>query len=91
MADIQINFAEASERARRLKDKDEFIRSELQTLKSDIDSFLQSDFKTQKSSIEFGNRFDEFKTQADTVINTLTEMSQQLDAIMVGFQHADGQ
>ncbi len=89
MADIQINFAEAAEKARRLAEKDEFIRSELVTLKSDIDNFLQTDFKTQKSSVAFGERFEQFKTQADQMISTLSEMGQQLNAIMNGFQQAD--
>ncbi|HOA04013.1 MAG TPA: WXG100 family type VII secretion target, partial [Dermatophilaceae bacterium] len=89
MADIQINFAEAEARARALAQRDEAIRSDLLTLKGEIDQFLQTDFKTQKSSIAFGERFEEFKTQADAVIATLTEMGNQLNSIMAGFQQAD--
>lgn len=89
MADIHLDYAEIQQRARTLRQQDEDIQSKLRTMQSDIQALLDSGFKTQHSSIAFGERFQEFKTNAANLISTLTELGHQLDQIVSDAQGFD--
>lgn len=89
MADIHLDYEDMRRRATQLTQKEDFIKSELRSMQSEIQNLLDSGFQTQVSSGAFGERFGEFKTQADTIIGTMTDLSGQLNQIVSNFSELD--
>ncbi len=89
MANINMDYSVMAEKARSLRMKEETIKSELASLQSEIQGMLESGFTTDSSSGAFGERFEEFKRNADNLNQTMSELGNQLDSIANRFAELD--
>jgi WXG100 family type VII secretion target len=89
MANIHLDFEDIRNRATQLTQREDGIKSDLNTLRAEIQNLLDTGFKTDVSSSAFGQRFEEFKNQADTLMGTLSELSNQLHQIVSNFADMD--
>ena len=73
----------------RLSALSKMAREELERLNDDIQNMLDHDFKTESASGAFGQRYEDYKRQADSMNETLSGLGNELDQIIEGFRSTD--
>jgi|GEM_PF-3138037 WXG100 family type VII secretion target len=86
---IHLDYDVMKQKANELRRKEDFIGSELRSLQAAIQQMLDTDFKTDSASGAFGQRFEDYKRQADTMNETLSGLGNELDQIVEGFRSTD--
>ena len=83
---IHLDYDVMKQKANELRRKEEFIGNELRSLQADIQNMLDHDFKTESASGAFGQRYEDYKRQADSMNETLSGLGNELDQIIEGFR-----
>lgn len=89
MANVHLDYEVIGQKAQMLTTREDQIKTDLRSLQTEIQNMLDHDFTTEVSSGAFGERFNEFKTNADATISSMTELSNQLHQIVSNFQQLD--
>lgn len=89
MANIHLDYESMRSQATGLRSKEEQIKGELTTARSQIDALVSSGFVTERSSGAFQQRFEDFKLGADQTISALSDLAGQLEQIVQNFADVD--
>ena len=88
-ANLNVTYHEMSDAATRLRDGQQQIESQLQTLKALVDALVHGGYVTDSSSKAFETSYTEFNEGARKTIQGLEGMGQYLDKAAQTFQQAD--
>lgn len=88
-ANLSVTYHDMSDAARRLRDGQQQIESQLQSLKHLIDSLVNGGYVTDSSSRAFDSCYTEFNEGARRTIAGLEGISTYLDKAAQTFQQAD--
>ena len=90
-ANLNVTYQEMSDAAKRLRDGQSQIESQLEALKKLVDSLVSGGYVTDSSSKAFDTSYSEFNDGARKTIEGLDGMGQYLDKAAQTFQQADEQ
>jgi WXG100 family type VII secretion target len=88
-ANLNVTYQEMSDAAKRLRDGQQQIESQLESLKKLVDSLVNGGYVTDSSSKAFETSYTEFNEGARKTIQGLDGMGQYLDKAAQTFQQAD--
>jgi WXG100 family type VII secretion target len=88
-ANLNVTYQEMSDAAKRLRDGQQQIESQLEALKKLVDSLVNGGYVTDSSSKAFESSYTEFNEGARKTIRGLEGMGMYLDKAAQTFQQAD--
>jgi WXG100 family type VII secretion target len=88
-ANLNVTYHEMSDAATRLRDGQQQIESQLQSLKRLVDSLVNGGYVTDSSSKAFDTSYTEFNDGARRTIEGLDGMGRYLDKAAQTFAQAD--
>jgi WXG100 family type VII secretion target len=88
-ANLNVTYQEMSDAAKRLRDGQQQIESQLEALKKLVDSLVNGGYVTDSSSKAFESSYTEFNEGARKTIQGLEGMGMYLDKAAQTFQQAD--
>jgi WXG100 family type VII secretion target len=91
MANLNVTYAEMSDSATRMRNNKNDIDSRLTECKSIVDQLTASGFVTDQASGKFDEVHTEFVNSANTVMETLEQLSTWLDKAVDALQDMDTQ
>jgi WXG100 family type VII secretion target len=91
MANLNVTYAEMSDSATRMRNNKNDIDSRLTECKSIVDQLTASGFVTDQASGKFDEVHTEFVTSANTLMETLEQLSTWLDKAVDALQDMDTQ
>jgi WXG100 family type VII secretion target len=91
MANLNVTYAEMSDSATRMRNNKNDIDSRLTECKSIVDQLTASGFVTDQASGKFDEVHTEFVNSANTVMETLEQLSMWLDKAVDALQDMDTQ
>jgi WXG100 family type VII secretion target len=91
MANLNVTYAEMSDSATRMRNDKNDIDSRLAECKSIVDQLTASGFVTDQASGKFDEVHTEFVNSANTVMETLEQLSTWLDKAVDALQDMDTQ
>jgi WXG100 family type VII secretion target len=91
MANLNITYAEMSDSATRMRNNKNDIDARLTECRSIVDDLTASGFVTDQASGKFDEVHTEFVNSANTVMETLEQLSTWLDKAVQAMQDMDTQ
>jgi WXG100 family type VII secretion target len=91
MANLNVTYAEMSDSATRMRNNKNDIDSRLTECKSIVDQLTASGFVTDQASGKFDEVHTEFVNSANTLMETLEQLSTWLDKAVDALQDMDTQ
>jgi WXG100 family type VII secretion target len=91
MANLNATYPEMLDAATRMRNDKEEIVAKLNECKQIVDDLTASGFVTEKASGRFEEFHTDFVSSANTVMETLTELSQWLDKAVDAMRDMDTQ
>lgn len=91
MANLNISYAEMSDSASKMRNNKDDIDSKLTECKNIVETLVGSGFVTDQASGKFDEVHTDFVTSANTVMDTLDQLSQWLDKAVDALRDMDSQ
>lgn len=89
MANISASYEDMRQQATSLRATRDSIQQSLQQARMQVDGLVSSGFVTDSASVAFQTNYQEFTTSATRTIDSLTQISNNLDQMVNVMQETD--
>lgn len=89
MTEISVGYEPMENAASQLRQNQEQMTEQLQSMRSMIDSLTSGEFRTQLASPRFQESYEQWSSGAQNMLEGLTGMASFLDQAVEGFQQLD--